>query len=172
MFRIQCAIATVLLLGLCVGCKKAAQETMERAIESQIAREGGKAKVELGDDSFSMQMQGEDGSTQLNVGPGTKIPEGFPKDVPLYPKMAIMAVHSQTQNQAFIVQATTPDSLDNVTKFYDDETKKNGWTEETSMNQADTMRMRVYKKGELELQVTLSSGDEGTTVSISCAQNE
>ncbi len=167
MLRIYCVVIAILLCYANVGCKKAAQEAMERAIETQIAEGGGKAKVELGDDKVSLELEGEDGSKQIiNYGEGTKIPDDFPKDIPLYPTMTVNMVQSQVENAMYMISATTPDSLDAVTKHYDTKVKPEGWSEQTSLNQGAEMTMRSYEKEGRMLQVTLVSDGKETTISL------
>ena len=59
------AIAALLVVGACSGCRKAANEAMENAIESQIARDGGKADVQIGDDNVSIKFQDEKGESDI-----------------------------------------------------------------------------------------------------------
>lgn len=156
------------MFPLLVGCEKAAKEAVEGAVESRIRREGGQANVELGDESFSMQMEGQDGDSRLNVGSGTKVPKEFPKDIPLYANMTVVMSHSQSRNQMFLIQATSQDPVSQVSKFYETEVPRQGWKEEnkTVVQDGKTQSLGYEKQGRV-LQVTvMASDDEGTSLSI------
>jgi len=82
-------IAALLVVCACSGCRKAANEAMESAIESQIARDGGKANVQIADDNISIKFQDEKGELRIAGGKDVALPEDFPKDVPLYSQMTV-----------------------------------------------------------------------------------
>ncbi|MHB8971331.1 MAG: hypothetical protein ACYC3X_18795 [Pirellulaceae bacterium] len=159
-------IAVVLSVSVCLGCRKAAKEVMEGAIESQIAKEGGKADVQIGEDSVSFKMQDKKGGSNLEFGANTQLPAGFPTDVPLYAKITLRMATSQKQNEMFFVQAVSSDTPDQIVAFYKQEAAKNGWEEQSSMDQGDQMKALTFKKAERNLQIIVAVTDEGTTLNI------
>ena len=52
---------------------------METAIESQIARDGGKADVQIGDGNVSMKIQDEMASRHLPAARNVAFPEDLPE---------------------------------------------------------------------------------------------
>ncbi|MFO7905367.1 MAG: hypothetical protein R6U98_22075 [Pirellulaceae bacterium] len=169
MFRFRgIVVPLVAMFALFVGCEKAAKEAVEGAVESRISRDGGKANVEIGDESFSMRVDGQDGDSRLDVGSGTKVPKEFPKDIPLYSNMTVVMSHSQARDQMFVIQATSQDSVAKVSKFYETELPRQGWKEEnaTVVQDGKTRSLGYEKQGRV-LQVTaMDSDDEGTSLSI------
>lgn len=169
MFRLRGIVVLVAaIFSLFFGCEKAAKEAMEGAVESQLARDGVKGKVEIGDESFSMQLDGQDGASRMNIGSGTKVPEEFPKDIPLYSNMTVVMSHSQAENQMFLIQATSQDSVAKIAKFYETELPRQGWNEEhATVVQQGKMKSLGYQKEGRVLQVTVTvADDEGTSLSI------
>jgi hypothetical protein len=162
-------LGVVALICLVGGCDKAAEETLEGAIEAQIASEGGEADVEFDDDSFSMKVKGKDGNTQLNIGAGTKIPDNFPADVPMYAGLTIVLAHHQAEQEAFVIQGTTADALSKVANHFQQEAKRLGWNEESNTAQGDKLKILTYTREGRNLQVMLSEQDNGTTVNLSTA---
>jgi len=166
------SIAVLLAVCVCAGCRKAAEEAMESAIESQMARDGGKSDVEIGDKGVSFTMQDEKGESTFARGENVKLPAGFPKDVPLYAKMTLVIASTQAQDEMFIIQATSADTMDQIAAFYKQEAPKQGWEEESSMDQGSEMKALAYKKEGRSLNVILGVTDDGTTVSINTGKSD
>jgi hypothetical protein len=165
-------IAALLVVCACSGCRKAANEAMESAIESQIARDGGKANVQIADDNVSIKFQDEKGELRIAGGKDVALPEDFPKDVPLYSPMTVVMANSQKQDERFVIQATSADSLDQVAAFYKQEALKQGWEEESNTVVGADMRMLLYKKEGRSLQVMVAATDDGTTLTISTGKED
>ena len=83
--------------------------------------------------------------------------------------ITIVMAHRQTEKAAFVVQGTTSDALPKVAGFYEQETKRLGWKEESNTSQENKLKILTYRKGERRLQVMLSAQDKGTTVNLSLA---
>jgi hypothetical protein len=164
-------IAVLLVVCVCSGCRKAANEMMEGAIESQIARDGGKADVQIGDDAVSFKIQDEKGESKFAFGENTALPADFPKDVPLYSKMTLVLAHSQQENEMFVIQAKSADSLDQIAAFYKQEAAKQGWEEQSSMEQGSNMKALSYTKEGRMLQVIVAVTDEGTSLNINTGKS-
>jgi hypothetical protein len=161
-------VGIVVLAILCTlsGCADVAEEAAERAIEGEIGGNGGQADVEIGDESFSIQVKGKGGDSSLNIGAGAKIPDGFPDDVPIYENMTILMAQSQTQKETFVVHANSTDSMLTVAGSYQQQAEKNGWEEESDITQGGKVKVLTYKKGDRSLQITLVAEDEGTQVNL------
>ncbi len=163
-------VAVLLAVGLSAGCRKAANEAMERVvektIESQLAKDGVKSDVDIGDKGVSFTFQGEQGKSTFVSGENVQLPAGFPKDVPLYGKLTLAIAHSQQENEMFAIQGTSPDTLDQIATFYQREAPKQGWKEDTSMDQRGELKALSYNKEGRMLQVILSVTNDGTSVNI------
>jgi hypothetical protein len=170
--RIRALNLTLAVLVCAAGCKKAAEEAMETAIESQIAKDGGSAKVEIGDDDMSFKFEDKTSGAKMAFGKSVEMPQDFPQDVPVYNPMTLSMAHSQEENKTFMVQGVTPDSVAKVAAFYAEETPKQGWSEETNMEQGEKMRAVVYKKESRSLNLVLAATEEGTSIMITTSQEQ
>jgi hypothetical protein len=70
------------------------------------------------------------------------------------------------------VQGVTSDSVATVAAYYATETPKQGWSEETNMDQGDKLRVVAYKKEGRSLNVMLATTDEGTNITINTSQEQ
>ena len=166
MFRLCTIIALSPIFCLCAGCQQAAEEALEGAVESQLSQDGSQADVEIDGESMSMKVMGKKGAVQLHVGPGTKLPKGFPSDIPLYPGMTVMMSHSQAEGQMFFVQATSSDPVAKIVEFYEKQAPTKGWQSKNTTTAGDINSLGYGKDGRT-LQITLSAADEeGTSISI------
>jgi len=160
------------VLVCAAGCKKTAEEAMEAAIESQIAKDGGSANVEIGEDDMSFKFEDKKSGAKMAFGKNVEMPKDFPQDVPVYKSMTLAMAHSQKENNTFMVQGVTPDSVATVAAYYATETPKQGWSEETNMDQGDKLRVVAYKKEGRSLNVMLATTDEGTNITINTSQEQ
>lgn len=168
MSRLNSTLITSVVFCLCAGCQQTAEEAMEGAIESKIAGEGGSADVEFDGKSMSMKIMGKDGDAQLHVGPGAKMPNDFPKDIPIYPGMTVMMSHSQAEGKMFFVQANSSEPVSRMADFFKKEVPAQGWQAKTeTAMQAEGTKSLGYEKDGRMLQITLSTSDkEGSSISI------
>lgn len=98
----------------------------------------------------------------INLGVN-KIPDGFPKDFPIYPGSTIEA--SQV-GQGFWLTLSTTDSIDKVASFYNTSLKASGWkTIEGSTNNDTTQNMAI-SNDKLEGYVNITTKNAKTTIII------
>lgn len=168
-------IAVAVVLTGCGGkvAEEISTKAVEKAVEKNLSADGEKVDVDLDaeGDSFSMTVSGGDGQTQMTMGAQAKVPDGFPKDVPLYPGMAMQMAMSGGAENAFSLQATTKDSLDKVAAYYKAQAEKQGWSEEMSMNQGgdQPMKMLNYSKEGRVINLVLAVADGETQISLTTA---
>lgn len=156
-------VSVMVLAGLVVliaGCGKKASETAtEKAMESAMKAQGQDANVNV--DSNTVQISTKEGA--MSFGEGTKLPDNWPDDVPVYKGLKL--VSSVASGDGFSIQGTTPDAQDKVAAYYKEQAEKGGWTEDTTMTQAQ-MVMLSYTKENRGLNVMISGEDSETSVSI------
>lgn len=126
--------------------------------------------MNMSDESAEVTISGDDKSMKMRSGEGAKIPDSFPKDVPLYTGMNINMV-MEMGAQEFSVTATSADTLADITAFFKKACTEQGWTEITVMTQGDAMSMLSYEKGDRALAIMLSRDAEQTGISITVAMN-
>jgi hypothetical protein len=136
------------------GCdlitEKITEKVTEKAIEHTIEKEtGGDVQIDKG----SLSFKNDKGSVEFNSG-GAKVPDSWPKDVPLYPGAKVtMAMSNDAQH---VLALETPDSPDKAVAFYKD--KLSAMKQEAAMS-TEQQEMLVYKDGTERL-VQLSIGKE------------
>lgn len=113
--------------------------------------------------SAEVTFKGKDGQ-EARMGEGVALPEGFPKDVAIYPKATIF-VASKDKQGAMTVVLKVADATQQVTTFYKEKLKENGWEIENEMNMGTTMMLQGAKEGR-KLVVSINKDSEQTVVSL------
>lgn len=121
-------------------------------------------KIEGNKDSFSMTT--DEGSTKIASGAAAKIPDDFPKDVPLYAGAELLAIMSNAQEKSVNVQAKSNDPMDKVVAFYKKEIEAQGWAAPTVSEIPGPVCVFNTSKGERQLMVMLATSDGKTQISI------
>jgi len=183
-------VALAVLFG--AGCGKAKDAIAEKAIETMAknAQGGGKVDVKVKDgqvlgitskkdgENVSMTVSKDGNNVEVSNGPGgasmtmgdtAKIPGDFPKDVPVYAGLKVGMSSNDPNEGSFLVQGTTPDTVDKVAAFYAKAMKDGAWTETLSMKQPE-MQSLAYEKDTRAAQVMLTKADAGTTVMLTVAK--
>lgn len=162
MTRFLCfACCLILLVAGCGG--SADEEAVERKIEAET---GGETEVDLSGGTMEITGETDEGEYSLTAGEETKIPDDFPGDVFIYrPSKTVM---SMKVPEGHSLTLTTKDDQSKVVDAYKSEMKKNGWSQEGSMNMGDHM-MLVYKKGERMANVSVIPADDKTQINLTVA---
>ncbi len=175
------------------GCGKATQtvteKVAEKAIEKSIAKDGGTADVKIDSKSGTVQMKGKDASgnafemktggdkdalnfqqtgsdgTVTKVGTGAKLPDDFPKDVPVLDGLQLQLVQSSPAKKEFVVQGKAATPIAKAAAFYKEKIAAQGWKQLTTMDGGEMQTMQ-YEKDERSLSVMLMKEGEDTTVSM------
>lgn len=173
------AIALVLVISLAVfilfsagGCKvgqKIAEKVTEEAIEENIESEGGEAEVDITEGEVSVKTD----ESEMTVGEGAELPEGFPKVVPVYPDMEISSSWKSVENgkENFSVSGTTSDSGDEVFSWY--KSQLGGWEIEgefTSESGGESTSTISANDGTYSVVVVIMESDEGTVVTLAVSE--
>jgi nitrate reductase NapE component len=142
-----------------------AENIIESAIESST---GGDVDFDSSDGSFSVETK--DGEkVEFQSGEGATIAEDFPAEVPLYGNQSLQAASrfGDENNTVWSVQATTSDSRADVIEFFDKELAD--W-EKTFTSSTNDIEARYYKKGELQLQISITSDDDDTGINYNVSK--
>lgn len=155
------AVMPVLLLAHFAGCGKKTSETdAEKMIESAMRAEGRDVDVKI--NSETVQFSSKDG--EMSFGEGTKLPDTWPADVPVYSDLKLLTALST--EDGFSIQGTASDPRDKIAAYYKEQAAKNGWAENSTLTQPD-MVMLTYTKDERDLAIMISAQGAETAVSIS-----
>ena len=191
-WTIAIALAIVVALPLGCGCRqKVADKAIEKVIETQAKKDGkdvdvkmnsadgsmtitskdGKEKVDMKSDDKSFSIQTKDG--MMVTGDAAKLPENFPKDVPVYPGAKPTLVSTMAGNETFNVSFDTADTIDQVGAYYRKELTANGWQEQQTMNQGgdQPMQMLHYTKAQRTVMVTVTREGDKTVLSLMVSKN-
>lgn len=137
------------------GCARAAQRTMANIIEKQLEDAG--VNLNTNDDGYTMEVTDESGTAEINVG-STKLPDGFPDQVPVYSNMEITMANSVKSGDKveFMVWGTSKDDSEKIFEWQKD--KLSSWNSytETSWSANDS-------KG---YAISASMGEEGDSYSF------
>jgi len=91
------------------------------------------------------------------------LPDGFPKDIPIYTGGKVISGVKTEDNLAAVV--TTGDAVKNVVDFYLDKLKTNGWDIQTYANTGDG-GMVLASKGKLTCTIGVTRANNITTASL------
>ena len=157
MKRIVLVAAAALVM---VGCgKKASESIAEKMIEHAMAKDGVKGKVNISDGKMSVETK--DGTSTFSAGGDAKVPDTFPKDVPVYAGTKVLMSINVPNGANLILESG--DSVEKIVAFYKSKMTGAGWKEEMSMNQPNTTIL-AYKKEPRTVQLAVTQA--GTTSQI------
>lgn len=128
--------------------------------------ENGEA-VNINVDGETATVTSEDGGVTFATGEAAKIPDDFPKDIPLYDGAQLVTVHQDTGAGTIALIATSSDPAAKVAQFYKEKAQANGWTQESAFDQGDAMHMLTYKKDSQQLDIFISGEGDATQIQLS-----
>jgi len=187
-FLMTLCLACVLAL---TGCGKVAEEATEKAIEAGLEADGQQAEVELDadggrmrittedgemtvsgdDDSFTMTS--EEGGMSMVAGAAAKVPDDFPKDVPLPDGFKPNMVQTMAENALYTVTGPAEGTVQGVADGLRAAAKEQGWTEAQTFSQPGVMsQFSGTKEGRSLTVMVVDEGDgEAPVVTIVTAKD-
>ena len=162
MRAIRCALAVLVALAFGCGEKGQEPETSTQPKKPTTKTEGAKpaeSKVEMKEGKFVITEKG--GAEKFVVAPkgDATLPEGFPKDVPVYEGAKIVA--SYKMSDGFMVMVQTTDQREKAVEACKSALKAQGWKLESTFD-TPQMLMLSYKKGKRGLNLGVSK-EKGPT---------
>jgi hypothetical protein len=109
-----------------------------------------------------------DGVVASPIATGIKVPDDFPKDLPVYPR-ATPIVHQSIKEGRYL-QLTTSDAADKVTTFYREKLKAEGWkqlSESPAESPKSGITLLQNTKDNRRLSVVVAHDDKETTLTLS-----
>jgi hypothetical protein len=147
------------------GCgKKAADRIVEESIEASV---GGKAKVDIKDNSMTIQT--DEGTLKFASGGDAKIPASFPQDILVYKDASIQTVMEVPQGFNIILQ--THDAAAKVQEAYQTSMTSQGWTQEMAMDMGE-QKMLTFKKEQRTVSIVMTPEDGATQIAMTVAKQE
>jgi hypothetical protein len=163
--RLPVAVLVASLALETAACKRAAERMEEKAIERQTG-----AEVHLDSKGGTMTFASDAGT--LVAGAGTKVPDDFPKAIPLYPgaKVDLAAKANDPKGKpAWTLTLETGDSKDQVVAYY--KAKMTGFNNASDMSLGDT-DMSVWRSADYNVTLMVNTaGNQKTAITITAAGN-
>jgi len=157
-----CLVGAVLAIAICFGCKKSTTVTGPSGERATVTNKGDNAEVTIEDrDGKKVTIKG--GAR------GVALPEGFPKDVPIYPGATVAS--SVAQEKQFHITLKAGDDVAQVADHYAAKLKENGWKIEATVNVADA-KMFSAKKDKRAVSVIVSPEGGKAIVAITVVENK
>jgi len=139
MSKARLLIVLVVLALVAAGCAKAAEKTIEGAIEKQLEEEGGgNANVDISEDDGSVSIETDEGSMQIG---GGDIPSDFPLPVPEGAEVVSVISTSGETAGSQVSMTFDPDDFDDVATLYDDFFNEQDWEVSRSNSDSDGIRI-------------------------------
>jgi hypothetical protein len=152
------AAALVTIAAVTFGCGKS---------ESYKVKEG-EVKVNRKEGQVTFEGNTKDGKVTVTAGKeGVPLPDGFPKDVPIY-KGAVVQVAS-SEGKTMLVHLNVSAPVADALKYYQDQLKEQGWEIKSTMNMGEGS-MLTAQKGERQCTAVAMKQDKGTLVQLSVTQ--
>jgi hypothetical protein len=165
------SLVAVALVLVGAGCnplasvqEKVEQKVAEKATEIAVDRVTG-GKVDLNSKDGSVTFKDNETGNTVAWGADVKLPDDFPKELPVYPdaKIVAAAVDRSDAGNASTYVLSVSDAPKVAVAWYETELKKAGWTVKTTLT-TEGFESRVFAKGEAQINVMSVPGDEGKTV--------
>lgn len=161
---IGAAIACLALL-LLSGCSS--EDIAEKVVNSALEKEGVKVDVENNKQTI------ETPEGKVTVGEKLKLPDNFPKNIPVYKKSKITS-HT-TNGDSFFLTAETKDSPKPVIKYYKSAMKKEHWelSQEVLSSGGAGGGLLSFSNGIQIASITIGQmGDDRVSIAISVGPDE
>ncbi|MCK5862158.1 MAG: hypothetical protein KAH38_06720 [Candidatus Hydrogenedentes bacterium] len=133
--------------------------------------ETGTMDIQVGEESASMVIRGENGNMEMLTGANAGIPANFPKDIPLHSSLKVnMSINDGATG--FTLQTSSNEKFETLVDYYQKESTKLGWEEQMNMlqNPDAPMQMMIYKKDKRIMNIIVQQAEESVGVTITASQ--
>jgi hypothetical protein len=123
------------------------------------------AEVKIEGDGDKVTYKGEDFEFSYDNGEG--LPEGFPKDFPIYSNSKLISKWSSTAegNEGMSVVMESQDSVEKISNFYKTEFTSKGWTVISTFSQDDST-VFSFEKDKIEGVLGITDAEDKVSISI------
>jgi hypothetical protein len=126
---------------------------------------------EKGKDAGTVTVTGKDGKTATLSFNQNKVPDDYPKDVPVYSPAKVVMSQSFSEKKARNLMLESADAADKIVDFYKKGLDGNGWKTESTMTTAQlTILTATKEQRQVMLQITDSGGKRGVMQVVSDKQ--
>ena len=129
-----------------------------------ISTSGGNVSYqEKGKDAGTVTVTGKDGKSATLSFNQNKVPDDYPKDVPIYSPAKVVMSQSASDKNVRNLMMESPDASDKIVDFYKKGLDSSGWKTESSVA---TDKLTILSATKDQRQVMLQIGDNGGKRSI------
>jgi hypothetical protein len=118
---------------------------------------------EKGKDAGAVTVTGKDGKTATLSFNQNKLPDDYPKDVPVYSGSQVIMSQSATEKNARNLMLISSDSADQIAGYYKKELERNGWKTETTVATGQ-MNIMTANKGGKQVMIQISDGGDKRSI--------
>ena len=135
------------------------------AFSSVVLLSGCKSPVAKKKSTYNYKNEKSEGRAE--VGENLKMPDNFPRDVPVYKNAKVIATNTNKadKTELIIVTLETDDSLKDVGEFYEKELAKNGFDIENRFDTDKSIALST-KKGDMSVVVAITRNNDKTILGI------
>ena len=127
------------------------------------SRDGSVTVEQKGKDAGSMTFTGKNGETVAITMNGGKVPDDYPKDVPLYEGTKVIMSNTASEKHAKHLVLESTDPADKIAEYYKKGLESNGWKIEGTMNMGE-MNMFTASKENRQLVVQIANSADKRTI--------
>jgi hypothetical protein len=129
-----------------------------------VATADGKVSYQdKGKDAGTVTVTGKDGKTATLSFNQNKVPDDYPKDVPIYSPSRVVMSQSVSDKNARNLMLESTDASDKIVDFYKKGLDGNGWKTESTMT---TAQLTILTSSKDQRQVVLQITDGGAKRSV------
>ena len=150
-----------LVAAVClVVCSFASMSCSKSATFS--TKDGTVTVEQKGGDPTSMTITAKDGKGMtMNMGEG-KVPDDYPKDLPVYTGAKVVLTQSVSDKNARSLMLESSDPTDKISEFYKKGLESNGWKIENTMTSGDMTMFTAIKDNRQAVLQIMNGGDKRT----------
>lgn len=157
------------LAALLAGCLLFAAAACSRSHTVSTA-DGKVTYQEKGKDAGTVTVTGKDGKTATLSFNQNKIPDDYPKDVPVYSAKVVMS-QSVSEKNGRNLMLESSDAADKIAEYYKKELDRNGWKTETTVATSG-MHMLGANKDQKQIMIQITdSGDKRSIMQVLSDKN-
>lgn len=154
-------LAVPLIIG---GCGKSPEE---KAIEKFVEKKsGGKVSVDMSQGKVTVK----EGNATITSGGNVKVPDAFPKDVPVYPDTEILS--SVASSDIVHLTLISKDSIEKIVASYKEKMKQGGWKETGSFAIGGNTVTMAYEKDNRNATIAVSQDKGKSAIQLQVAQKK
>ncbi|MGB4594191.1 MAG: hypothetical protein WBI63_10535 [Coriobacteriia bacterium] len=146
------------LVGI-AGCAEFAESAAEKAVK-------GATGIDVDSDEGEVTLEGDDGSSTTIDTENATLPDGWPKDAPVYDGTIESSWEtSNDKGTSFSVALSTTDPVQDVVAWYTGELEGEGW-KIVSTYKDDSSGMVSVEKGDITFYMAAGAGSDTTDISV------